>query len=173
MKYTILLLAFISFTNLFASQTDPSNDKLSDSCLVVKNGENTVLITEGWIITVRIGDEKFKGDFKILNDSVIKIDTNEFLLSDIDMIAKSNKKKTFGLIMAQLPIAFTGFVLAVIGLESQEGILFWGPGIALIGGGITGVTLESYRGKRYRKHKLGNQNRANDVRNWYYSIGTF
>ncbi|MFT4662245.1 MAG: hypothetical protein ACI8XB_002533 [Patiriisocius sp.] len=54
------------------------------------------------------------------------------------MLAKSKTAKTVGMFFAQLPVSIIGFGIMALG------------GGDIIGVGLTGATLESYRGKRYR-----------------------
>ncbi|MFT5823505.1 MAG: hypothetical protein ACI8ZM_004767 [Crocinitomix sp.] len=172
MKYVLLILAFVSITNLLASQENSPEERQGDSCLVVRNSKSNILIDQGAKIKVRIGKEKFKGTFKIMNDSVIIIGENELLLSDIDLIEKKNKGRTFALIMAHVPVTVTGIVLMYVGIRNNEPSLSI-PGTIMITGGITSAMVLSIRGKRYKRNKCGKQNKINDIRKWQYSIGSY
>ncbi|MDG0972895.1 MAG: hypothetical protein P8O07_01940 [Crocinitomicaceae bacterium] len=78
---------------------------------VEKNGRRRA-IYQGKKVSVKIDSSKYRGVFGIINDSTISVDNHQFLLSEIDMISKPRTGKTIGLAFAQLPITFTGFVIA-------------------------------------------------------------
>ncbi len=162
MKVTILIIAMLCFSTAWGASPRGKDDVLVDSCLVISKEKKTMKIEQGERIFVKIGEQKINGIFKYATDSTIYVDGMEIELLQIDMIAKSKTGKTVGMFFAQLPVSIVGIAVAAIssGYGGPLGVI---GGVALVGVGLTGATLESYRGKRYRAARK-------NKRKWEYSV---
>ena len=164
MRLVLAIMAFVLSDNLLASSTEDDDFKY---LILEKEGEQ-VKIEQGDKVFVKVDYYKYKGVLKILNDSTIQVAGTPIYVSDIDMISSPKTGKSVGLVFAQLPVLFTGFVLAAYGIpEGEIGIAL--GGIATMGIGITAAALEGGRGKRYHAYSRGS-NDGSVNRKWSYSI---
>ena len=178
---TLATLFILLFTQSLMAQTLVNNIEASDSITpaesqtqitIVKNGPEKYFevgmhdyrasILQGKNVLVKVGNIKYRGVLGIIDDSTIAVNDQHISLNDIDMIATPRTGKTIGLVFAQLPIMFTGFVLAAWGATSwgygfsitDEDTWIGFGGIATMAIGITAATIESKNGKRYRKFRV-------------------
>lgn len=147
---------------------EPLNNTNSKKYLLLAKGIKQIKIEQGNQVFVKVGKQKYHGSFKISNDSTIEVNLTSILISDIDLIAKSNPSKTIGLILASLPFHLTGIVM--MGFGPDEAYLYPAGG-AIILGSIIGVGIEASRGKRYSKFTKEKKDGTIDLK-WVYSIQT-
>lgn len=168
MKYALLILMFLSTLHSFGLDKNPNNDQSNNSSLVLTKDKRSFAIKPGKKILIRVGDIRYKGKLNILNDSMISIDKNTFLLSEIDMIAKSKAGKTIGLSLAGGLLGTMGFAI----MEIVDGDYTWmagGIGVLLT---VEATIMECIRGKRFRAYEHSKMNQVKKVRKWAYSIQT-
>ncbi len=123
-------------------------------------GKNTNYISEGSKVYVYVNGKKYKGNFKVLSDKAILINSDTIVVSQIqELFAKTSSSQLGGLALAIPGTIIGGLGIAVIGTGIAEGgyVLVGAIMITPIAGiaiyaAIKGVQRLS-RGKKYSSAK--------------------
>ncbi len=131
--------------------------------LKLEKNKRVVEISQGTKIFVKANGNKYSRSLVIINDSTIMIDSKPINLNEVTMLAKRNTFKTLGIIVASAPIIGIGVILTDPFFDAPY------VGILVIAGSVTGVVLESLRGKRYPAYSLF-PIKGEKKKKWTYSI---